>query len=230
LHLWNGNLAAATHWAQDFEPDRPRDYVLAWEYDALVRCRIWMAQAETGKAEKLLDHILLEARQGGRTRRWLEAMCLKSLLFGITRRPNEALKTLQSALDVAEPEDYIRVFVDEGEPMAEILAATIQKGIHPLYASQLLAAFPDSSQPLLTKVDSPKHNLNLMEPLSRREIEILQLIAAGMTNKEIALKLCISVRTVKFHTGNLFGKLGVKSRTEAIARARTLGFSFPPQK
>jgi LuxR family maltose regulon positive regulatory protein len=79
-------------------------------------------------------------------------------------------------------------------------------------------------------VDSLKHNLNLIEPLSGRENEILQLIAAGLTNKEIALKLRISVRTVKFHTGNLFGKLGVKSRTEAIARARTLGFSFPPQK
>jgi LuxR family maltose regulon positive regulatory protein len=86
------------------------------------------------------------------------------------------------------------------------------------------------SQSAMTKVDFLKHNLNLIELMIGREIETLQLIAVGLTNKEIAQKLYISVRTVKFHTGNLFGKLGVKSRTEAIARALTLGFSFPPQK
>jgi LuxR family maltose regulon positive regulatory protein len=230
LHLWNGNLEAASRWAEDFEPDRPRDYVLAWEYDALVRCRIWIAQGEAQKAEKLLDHIIRDARHGGRNRRWLEAMCLSSLLFGATHRTGEALTALQSALEAAEPEGYIRVFVDEGEPMAKLLAVAIQKGIHPKYASRLLAAFPDSSQLQLTKADFLKHDLNLVEPLSGHEIEILQLIAAGLTNKEIAQKLYISVRTVKFHTGNLFGKLGVKSRTEAIARAHTLGFVFPPKK
>jgi LuxR family maltose regulon positive regulatory protein len=230
LHLWNGNLEAASRWAEDFDPDLPRDYVLAREYDALVRCRIWTAQGEAEKAEKLLDQIIRDARQGGRNRPWLEAMCLRSLLFGATRRKGEALTTLQSALEAAEPEGYIRVFVDEGEPMAKLLAAAIQKGIHPKYASRLLAAFPDSSQLQLTKVDFLKHDLNLIEPLSGREIEILQLIEAGLTNKEIAQKLCISVRTVKFHTGNLFGKFGVKSRTESIAKARTLGFIFPPQK
>jgi LuxR family maltose regulon positive regulatory protein len=223
LHLWNGNLAAASRWAEDFEPDLPRDYVLAWEYDALVRCRIWIAQGETEKAEKLLDHIIRDARQGGRNRRWLEAMCLRSLLLGAIRRTDEALATFQSALEVAEPEGYIRVFVDEGEPMAKLLVSAIQKGIHPKYASRLLAAFPDSLQLRLTKVNYLNHNLNLVEPLSGREIEVLRLIETGLSNKEIAQRLYITVRTVKYHTTNIFMKLEVTGRTPAVAKARERG-------
>ena len=223
LHLWNGNLEAASRWAEDYEPDLPRDYVLAWEYDALVRCRIWIAQGETEKAEKLLDHIIRDAHQGGRNRHWLEAMCLRSILFGATRRTGEALTALQSALEVAEPEGYIRIFIDEGEPMTKLLEAAIQKGIHPKYAHRLLAAFSDSSQLRLTKVDFLKHNLNLVEPLSGREIEVLQLIEIGLSNKEIAQKLCISVRTVKYHTTNIFMKLEVTGRSPAVVKAREIG-------
>jgi LuxR family maltose regulon positive regulatory protein len=230
LHLWSGNLGAASRWAEDIKPDLPHDYLLAWENDALVRCRIWIAQGEVEKAKKLLDDIIHDAQVGGRYHRWLEAMCLKSISYEVTRHPGEALTTLQAALEVAEPEDYIRVFADEGESMAKLLAVAVQKGIHPEYAGRILSAFPSSSQLQLTKGTPLKLNLNLAEPLSKREIEILQLITAGLTNKEVAQRLSISVRTVKFHTGNLFGKLGVKNRTEAIARARTLGFIFPSPK
>jgi LuxR family maltose regulon positive regulatory protein len=150
-------------------------------------------------------------------------MCLKSILFGAIRRTDEALTTFQSALEVAEPEGYIRVFVDEGEPMAKLLASAIQKGIHPKYAGRLLAAFPDSSQSQPTKMDFLKHNLNLAEPLSGREIEVLRLIETGLSNKDIAQRLYITVRTVKYHTANIFMKLDVTGRSPAVAKARERG-------
>ena len=104
-----------------------------------------------------------------------------------------------------------------------LLDLAVQKGIHPEYARLLLAVFPASTAPATDTVDNQKHNLALVEPLSQREIEVLQLIASGLANKEIAQRLYISLRTVKFHTTSIYSKLEVSGRAPAIVKARELG-------
>ena len=135
---------------------------------------------------------------------------------------DEALDTLSRALTLAESEDYVRMFVDEGAPMARLLYKAATRGITPEYAGRLLAAFPDvdSAQPKRPPTE-------MVEPLSARELQVLGLIAAGHSNQEIATKLYLSLNTVKVHSSNIYGKLGVNSRTQAVAKAKTLGILLP---
>jgi LuxR family maltose regulon positive regulatory protein len=148
----------------------------------------------------------------------------------------EALAALAEALTLAQPAGYVRVFLDEGTPMARLLDLACERGIAPDYAGQLLAAFdPGSSKSqgsVSRSTPTPASDLQLgtiepetrlIEPLSEREREVLQLIAQGLSNHEIAQRLFISLSTVKRHTANIYGKLGVHNRTHAVAQARTLG-------
>ncbi len=124
---------------------------------------------------------------------------------------------------LAEPEGYIRLFVDEGPPMEELLRRARSSDVAPNYLSKLLAAFPveESQISAPSPHASTSHRL-LVEPLTEREMELLRLVAAGLTNVEIAEKLFLSLGTVKKHLNNIFGKLDVGNRTQAIARAREL--------
>ena len=130
---------------------------------------------------------------------------------------------LGDALSLGEPEGYIRTFADRGPPMARLLYKAATRGIAPDYARRLLATFPiaepEQTDPSKTQASKPE----LVEPLSERELEVLQLIAEGLTNQEIASRLFLSLNTVKVHTRNIYGKLGAHSRTQAVARARALG-------
>jgi LuxR family maltose regulon positive regulatory protein len=122
---------------------------------------------------------------------------------------------------MAEPEGYIRVFLDVGEPARELLAAYLRSDApgHKLYAQKILDAFSLTSQ-----ASSPgPQPAGLVEPLTGRELEVLHIIALGRTNQEIARQLIISPGTVKAHTSNIYRKLDVANRTEAVARARQLG-------
>ena len=149
-----------------------------------------------------------------------------------------ALVALERALKPAEPEGYIRIFVDEGPAMARLLSAAAAQGMMPDYIGKLLAAFStqdkqtgrqaDTSQDRpAQKPGSVSPNLPisrpLIEPLSAREIEVLQLIAQGLSNREIGERLFLALMTVKGHNQKIFGKLQVQRRTEAVARARELG-------
>jgi LuxR family maltose regulon positive regulatory protein len=135
----------------------------------------------------------------------------------------KAMISLERALSLAEPGGFVRIFVDEGAPMARLLYQALDRGIAPDYTRRLLAAFPivepEKTAPSSTEV--PKSEL--IEPLSDRELEVLQLIADGLTNREIAARLFLSVNTVKVHSRNVYGKLGAHNRTEAVARAQALG-------
>ena len=131
-----------------------------------------------------------------------------------------AIQNLERALTLAESGGYVRVFVDEGPPMAHLLYEALKQKIAPDYVQRLLKAF-SLEEPEKAKAQSPERDL--IEPLSDREIEILQLIAEGLTNQEIGARLYLSLNTVKVHTRNIYGKLDVNSRTQAAARARTLG-------
>lgn len=130
-----------------------------------------------------------------------------------------AVTALERALSLAEPEGYVRVFVDEGPSMAPLLYEAAARGIAPQYTGRLLAALP-AAEPASKFQKLP---VEMVEPLSERELEVLQLIAEGLSNQEVAQRLFITLGTVKWHTSNIYGKLGVKNRTQAVAQARALG-------
>jgi LuxR family maltose regulon positive regulatory protein len=127
------------------------------------------------------------------------------------------MSALEHALRLAEPEGYVRLFADLGLPMARLLQEARSRDVMPDYVAKLLAACgADLAWPAAREQALP-------EPLTPREQEILKLVAAGLTNREIAAQLVVSPETVKKHTASIYGKLGVRSRTQAAARARELG-------
>jgi LuxR family maltose regulon positive regulatory protein len=134
-----------------------------------------------------------------------------------------AFDALARALNLAEPGGFVRVFVDEGPPMARLLYAVLSQGSTAAFVQHLLAAFPDveaveNAEP---KIQSPDGEW--IEPLSERELDVLKLLAEGQSNPEIASNLYLSLNTVKAHTRNIYSKLGVNNRTQAGAKARSLG-------
>jgi LuxR family maltose regulon positive regulatory protein len=140
---------------------------------------------------------------------------------------DEAVHVLGEALTMAEPGGLIRVFVDEGAPMAHLLSEAAARGISPDYTGRLLAAFEAEAQGLqdrsvLDLASLPPGVRPLIEPLTPREREVLQLIAAGRSNPEIAAELVIAVTTVKTHVKNIYGKLQVTNRFQAATRAKDL--------
>jgi LuxR family maltose regulon positive regulatory protein len=153
---------------------------------------------------------------------------------------DKAVQMLGDALALTEPEGFIRIFIDEGLPMAHLLSDAAARGVMPdyahTYACKLLAVFEAEEQPVLAgrqvmpgKSEGKSYlppvspAQPLIEPLSQRELEVLRLIAQGLSNREIGERLFLALDTVKGHNRRIFGKLQVQSRTEAVARARELG-------
>jgi len=136
---------------------------------------------------------------------------------------DRAIEILAQALKRAAPEGYIRTFVDEGPPMARLLYEALNHEIMPAYVRRLLAAFPVIAPEEAASIKSQLDQSELIEPLSEREIEVLQLIAKGLTNQDVANRLFLSGHTVKAHTRNIYSKLNVHNRAQAIARSQQLG-------
>jgi LuxR family transcriptional regulator, maltose regulon positive regulatory protein len=149
----------------------------------------------------------------------LKVMVLQAVALHAHGEKDEAVQVLSEGLTLAEPGGFIRVFVDEGLPMKYLLQEMVSRGMAVDYARRLLAAF----SPVEVKPVNQSALAALVEPLSTRELEVLQYLAAGLTNQEIANRLYLSLNTVKVHTRNIYGKLGVNHRTQAVARAQELG-------
>lgn len=183
------------------------------ESEYIAFARVLVAEGRRPDALKLLARLLISAAGAGRRSRVIELYVLQALALQAEGEFAMALASIGMALSIAEPEGYTRVFLDEGAPMVDLLRRAGSRGIVPKYVARLLSFETDvvstTSQPLI-------------EPLSEREIEVLGLIASGLSNQDIAEKLVLSVGTVKAHTSSIYRKLDVASRTEAVARARDL--------
>jgi LuxR family maltose regulon positive regulatory protein len=222
--------SAASRWARDrgLGVDGTPSYLNELEYRVLVR--ILFAQRQLADAVRLLRRLLAIAETGDRTSAAIEVLILQALAYQAQEDSDRAIAALEQALALGEPGGFCRIFVDEGPPMARLLYVVARRGTKPDYAGKLLAAFPAAPSDLSfrpsagTEISKSEiRKSEIIEPLSERELEVLQLIAEGLTNPEIAARLYLSLNTVKAHTRNIYGKLGVHSRTQATSRARALG-------
>jgi LuxR family maltose regulon positive regulatory protein len=223
IWLAQDRLDAASEWVVErgLDIDGVPTYMNEKEY--MVLARILIVQERLDKADLLLQHLLEATETGGRSSRMIEVLLMQALIFQSGGDVDQAITVLERAFNLADPGGFIRIFVDEGPPMAHLLYEAATRGIAPDYVRRLLAAFPDVEPEKIAPSSTQIPKSDLIEPLSEREIQVLQLIAEGLTNREVASRLFLAVNTVKAHAGNIYGKLGVHSRTQAVAKARTLG-------
>jgi LuxR family maltose regulon positive regulatory protein len=238
LWLTQRNIADAAQWAAAYERDLnfpagdwPDAGQLSpiFDYECMTLARVRMAQARWDEALSLLTRLQPIVEAGTRKTGLIELLALRALALQTQAKSADSVAALERAVTLAEPEGYIRTFVDEGEPMRLLLAdyrLRIERraGALKSYVDKLLMAFPGVTPlaPASPSRHQPSDINNLVEPLSDREQEVLRLIADGLSNHEIANKLVIGLGTVKTHINNIFGKLDVKNRTQAVARAREL--------
>lgn len=221
LEIWlaQDRLRTAVNWANEMLQNDEHKGRLESQEAHLAMARVLIVKGDSPslvRALTLLKRLLQSAETEGRTGIMIEALALQALAEWQRGEQPEAMTALERALRTAEPEGYLRLFADFGLPLARLLQEAQSRTVMPDYVSLLLTAVGSDL------AGSTPTEAALPEPLSPREQEILELIAAGLTNPEIAAKLVISPETVKKHTGNIYGKLGVHSRTEAAARARDL--------
>ena len=210
--LRQGKLAAAAHLAQTY--DLP-----------ISQARVHLAQGDPSTALAVLEPV----RQQVEAKDWqderLKVMVVQAVALHAHGEKDQAVQLLFDALALAEPGGFIRLFVDEGMPMAQLLSDAAAHGIMPDYIGKLLAVFEAEEQKRQDTSYRPPASptQTLIELLSQRELEVLQLIAQGLSNREISQQLFLALDTVKGHNQKIFGKLQVQRRTEAVARARELG-------
>jgi LuxR family maltose regulon positive regulatory protein len=217
--LAHHRLHAAVEWADEMMRSDGREGGPDSEAARLAMARALIADgnnASLTRALALLDRIRPVASEEGRTGVAIEALALQGLVHWRRGEQALALSDIERALRLAEPEGYLRLFADLGLPMARLLQEAHSRDVRREYVEKLLATFRDDPLILITTQGA------LPEPLSQREQEVLRMIAAGLTNREIAETLVISPETVKKHTGSIYSKLSVGNRTEAAARAREL--------
>jgi LuxR family maltose regulon positive regulatory protein len=226
--LRQGNLAAAADLAEKHELP-------------LSQARVHLAQGDTSAALSSLMPLRRQVEAKGWADERLKVMVLQAVALHAAAlqadgEKEEAVQLLGDALALAEPGGFIRIFVDEGTPMAQLLSEAAARGTMPDNIGKLLAAFEAEEQPILAGCQASPGKREgesflppaspaqpLIEPLSERELKVLQLIAQGFSNREIGERLFLALSTVKGHNRNIFGKLEVHRRTEAVARARELG-------
>jgi LuxR family maltose regulon positive regulatory protein len=234
VYVRQSRLTEALGWARERGLSADDDLSYLREFEHVTLARVLIAQyrcdgvdGSIHGAVGLLERLLEAAEEGGRTGSVIEILALQALAHEAQGDIPAATTPLQRALVLAEPEGYVRIFVDEGKPMARLLYEALSLGIAPHYVRQLLAAFPSAEPVQAASLKTQVPQSDLIEPLSERELEVLQLIAKGLTNQEVATRLYLSLHTVKVHARNIYGKLGVKNRTQAVAKGKALGILSP---
>ena len=239
--LRQGSLAEALAWARELGLSSGDDLSYLREFEHLTLARVLIARYKRDRvdgaiheARYLLERLLNTAEEGGRTGSAVEALVLQALAHQAQGDVPTAVKLLARALALAEPEGYVCIFVDEGSSVRELLRRAAGQAKTPhmkRYGRRLLSALDEQEdvQPLGSAQDESSPSAmnsvtteHLLEPLSERELEVLRLIAQGLSNHEISKRLFRALSTIKGHNRIIFDKLQVKSRTEAVARAREL--------
>jgi LuxR family transcriptional regulator, maltose regulon positive regulatory protein len=208
--LRQGHLAEAAHLAQAHGLP-------------LSQARVHLAQGDTSAALAVLAQLRQQAEAKGWEDERLKVMVLQAVALHMNGEKDKAVHLLFDALTIASPGGFIRLFVDEGLSMAHLLSEAAAIGRMPDYTGKLLVVFAAEEQKRADTSSLPPPAQPLIEPLSRRELEVLHLIAQGLSNQEICERLFLALDTVKGHNRNIFDKLQVQRRTEAVARARELG-------
>jgi LuxR family maltose regulon positive regulatory protein len=209
IHIRSGNVDEAAPLAKQY-------------FIPLMQARILTAQGRPSEALVLVEEQRKQAEANRLPQRLLQVLAVESVVLFANDEKDKAVQELTEALTLAEPGGCIRLFVDEGAPMAQLLREAASRGVMPEYICKLLAAFVAEAQTIEDKPDLPLAQ-PLIEPLSQRELKVLRLIAGGLSNREIGERLFLALSTVKGYNQKIFDKLQVQSRTEAIARARELG-------
>jgi ATP/maltotriose-dependent transcriptional regulator MalT len=228
LWLARGDRQAADRWAASQEERLSSDDLFGFENELahIARVRVLIALDKPNEAIGLLSHLEEAARSAGRMGRVIEILLLQALAIREIGDSEHAILALTKCLTLAEPEGYVRIFLDEGQPMRLLLAQWLaHAGASPLrdYAIRLLSHFHGEPQVVTAAQEKGSPAGDLVEPLSQRELEVLHLMAVGRTNQEIARQLVVALGTVKAHAASIYRKLDVANRTEAVARAQQLG-------
>ncbi|MBE8971117.1 LuxR family transcriptional regulator [Nostocales cyanobacterium LEGE 12452] len=232
LYLAEGNLDSAIAWAEksnlsvdgELRYSSTEEYPTGSELNYLTYAKVLLAYGQQKSslshlqdALRLLTRLHEFAQTGGRTIRVMETLLLQALVLQAQGDKKESLNYLNQALNIPRQGNYIRLFLDEGKPMIELLQHAVSKNIHSPEVNCLLAAFGSVEKNKFTSVPP------LIESLTDRELEVLDYLATGMSNQAIADRLFVSLAAVKWHARNIYGKLEVNNRTQAVAKARELG-------
>jgi LuxR family maltose regulon positive regulatory protein len=241
-------FAQAVEWAErsGLRLDDAFRHQQEYEYCTLARVRI--AQGRAAEVVPLLDRLIASAESAGRNGQLIVYLALQAVAHHAGGRTDTALVALSRALALGESEDYVRTFLDLGPPMQDLLRQAPDHGMATAYVDRLLAAMEGTTKDQGRKTDSPllpqalhpssvvgrsraeilsepkgRPSSPLVEPLNDREMQILRLIAAGLSDRVIAEELYLSIHTIRWYNRQIYGKLGVNRRGQAVARARELG-------
>jgi LuxR family maltose regulon positive regulatory protein len=212
IFLRRGDIAAADQTARRY--DIP-----------LVRARVLLARNKPAPAQAVLRTLAAKLESQDRRDEQLRVLMLDAVACYAQNRPDEAVRVLFAVLDTAEREGFVRIFLDEGAPMASVFADAAARELSSGYIDRILVEFEADRQVrnlVAGDVASPLSQ-SLIDPLSPREIQVLRLVAEGLSNQAIGERLFLALDTIKGNNRRIFEKLGVKRRTEAVARARELG-------
>jgi LuxR family maltose regulon positive regulatory protein len=211
------DLESAVHWADTYERSKPDVSTYAEEFSQLNLVRVRLAQRQVDWALDRLAALAESAAAAGRSDSLIKILIIQASALDATGASDQASAALDRALELGAPQGYYRSFLDEGQPTIQLL----RHSDHP-YAERLLKRVSEAGAPLPdTAGESPPHSLD--EPLNEREVTILRLFAAGLTNAQVAQEMFLSVNTIKWYAKNIYQKLDVGRRAQAVAKAKELG-------
>jgi LuxR family maltose regulon positive regulatory protein len=222
VRVAQGELGEALRWAREhgLSPDDDLSYLREFDHITLAHVLLARYDAERNErslqdAARLLERLRPAAEEGGRTGRVIEILALQALAHQARGDRSAGLAALQRAVTLAEPEGYVRLFVDHGPSMTALLRSLVREQVAPSYVRRLLAAAS-------TTGTGPAEGQPLVEPLSARELDVLRLLGTELDGPEIARELVVSLSTVRTHTQRIYTKLGVTNRRAAVRRAEEL--------
>jgi LuxR family maltose regulon positive regulatory protein len=228
-----GDVAGIQDWIVRYSSTLMHTFGFAYEFPQYILVRARLAQFRNKLINEddlfdcivLLDRLLLAAEKTDRLRSVVTISILKALIYQDLQQPEKAISALRTALVISEQSGLVQLFLDEGIPMEQLLQQALERKICTGYTIRLLVSFREALPSTANTEHTYTHRVNemLVEPLSPRELEILNRIAKRASNKEIAEHCSIEVSTVKSHVSNILGKLGSRSRRQAVQYARDIG-------